>query len=156
LYSLRNITAPPETPEQVQSILSSLSATVTTTLPNFLVPTPTFTIPAYIFNTSVSRLNSGIARTGLATSTYEPILSLAAKASAILPGVTPSPTLATFIMTDSAGMVVTSTSRYAQPTLGVPPGWNAGSVTQTSFVFAIIPGLAIAWLLTFLTDLIMN
>lgn len=149
LYSLNNATAPPETPDEIASILSSEAVTITTTLPNFLIPTPTYATPSYTFNTSVTHLDNGVAKTGLATSTYQPILGLGTKVIA-LAGITPSPTLATYLVTDSAGVVQTSTSKYVEPSLGVPPGWNSAAPSlKIPYISAILPGFIIfVWTFT--------
>ncbi|KAG5651347.1 hypothetical protein H0H81_009010 [Sphagnurus paluster] len=150
LYPLQNTTGLAETPGSVASILSSLSATVATTLPNSLVPTPTFSTPPYAFNTSASRAPDGIVSSGLATSTYNPILDAPNGFNATaLPGITPSPTVATFIVTNSGGFIVTSTSLFTEPTmeLGVPPGWNSGSSMRTTRLFTFLPGFVVSCML---------
>lgn len=155
LYSLHNSTDTPDTPDSLASVLSSLSATVATTLPNFPLATPTYTTPAYAFNTSVSHAAKGIVTSGLATSTYQPIIGLQSMFNATaLPALTPSPTLVTLVVTNSAGFIVTSTSTFTDPevTLGVPPGWNAGSVLRTSFFAVAVPGL-VMWMLVWDTDI---
>ncbi|KAF5371826.1 hypothetical protein D9615_009576 [Tricholomella constricta] len=157
LYPIRNTTGAPETPDSVASLLSSLSATIATTLPNFLLPTPSYSTPPYAFNTSVSRAPQGIVSSGLATSTYSPILGLQSKFNATaLPAITPSPTVMTFILTNSAGFLVTSTSTLGEPsvTLGVPPGWSAASSLRTSSLAAVLPGLIISWALIYLADIL--
>ncbi|RDB25730.1 Aspartic protease [Hypsizygus marmoreus] len=158
LYPLHNGTQPPETPDYVASVLSSLSATVATTLPNFLLPTPTYTTPAYAFNTSISHATKGIVTSGLATSTYRPILGNQNIFNATaLPAITPSPTLATFLLTNSAGLVVTSVSTFTPPevTLGVPPGWNgAPSSLHATFMAVILPALLVSWTLIYSTDIL--
>src|ERR1700733_14094728 len=54
LYALSAANATIETPEAVSAFLSSESATLATTLPNFILSTPTYTTPLYTFNTSVT------------------------------------------------------------------------------------------------------
>ncbi|GLB40214.1 putative acid protease [Lyophyllum shimeji] len=157
LYPLHNTTNIPETADSVSSLLSSLSATVTTTLPNFLLPTPTFTTPPYGFNTSVSHAPKGIVSSGLATSTYSPILGPQGTFNAsALPAITPSPTLATFIVTNDAGLLVTSTSTFSEAsvTLGVPPGWSAGSSLHTTTLTTVLPGLIFSWALIYLAHVL--
>ncbi|KAF9468109.1 aspartic peptidase A1 [Collybia nuda] len=152
LYPLRNATDKPETTDSVASILSSISATVATTIPNFLLPTPTFTTPAYAFNTSVSAAIGGIVSSGLAPSTYRPILGNL-NVSAI-PTISPSPTLVTLVVTDGSGAIATSIQSMAavSVTLGVPPGWNAAHTLHmplfTTFMVLIIP-----WTLVYMTDI---
>jgi hypothetical protein len=148
LYPLRNVTAMPDTADSVASLLSSISATVATTLPNFLVPTPTFTTPPYAFNTSITAPVDGIVSSGLATSTYKPILAQNAFNASAIPTISPLPTLVTLVVTDGSGLTVTSTSiqSMAAVTLGVPPGWNAALTLHTSFFTMTIPVLIASWI----------
>jgi hypothetical protein len=100
--------------------------TIDSTLPNFLVPTPTFTTPPYTFNTSVPASLGGIVSSGLASSTYGPILVKASattgfNASAI-PTVSPAPSIITVTLGD--GKTAVSTLNNVKATLGVPPGSN--------------------------------
>ncbi|CAL1716742.1 unnamed protein product [Somion occarium] len=128
-YPLRNASAPPETPDVISSFFSSVSATIATTLPNFVLPTPSFTTPPYAFNTSFSAPAGKIVSSGLATSTYSAALGTHHLNVSAIPTVSPSPTLATFILTDAAGHVSTSISTAVLPsvTLGAPPGWSNGA-----------------------------
>jgi hypothetical protein len=154
LYPLRNATDVSATPSAVSSLLSSLSATVATTLPNFPLSTPSYTTPAYAFNTSVPAQVGKIVSSGLATSTYSPIMEYSAFNVSALPTVSPSPTLFTFLLTDASGLIHTSTSTRSVPSvmLGVPPGWSAGSALRTSFVASAAPGVLI-WTLLYITDI---
>jgi hypothetical protein len=52
LYPLSNLTTP-ENYSMVSAFFSSQSVTVATTLPNYLLPAPSYTAPSYTFNTSV-------------------------------------------------------------------------------------------------------
>jgi hypothetical protein len=136
LYALHsdNIT---ESPYLVSSILSSESATIATTLPNFPIATPSYTTPPYTFNTSIPASAGEIVYSELATSTYSPILgTLSAhrvNASAF-PTISPSPSLITFLITDSSGVIHTSTSTVVHPsvTLGLP-GSNSGIALDVPF-----------------------
>ncbi|TFK40330.1 acid protease [Crucibulum laeve] len=149
LYPLHNTTTLTETADQIASVLSSISATVATTLPNFLLPTPSFTTPSYALNTSISASIGGIVSTGLATSTYSALLGQGTtfNASAV-PTITPIPSVVTLVLTDSAGDVTTSvsTNSMAAVTLGIPPGWNAGTALSAS---SFLPGsiLVMSWLI---------
>ena len=156
LYPLQNATNLPETPNAISSILSSLSATVATTLPNFPLATPSYTTPAYVFNTSVPAQVGKIVSSGLATSTYSPIVQHSVFNVSALPTVSPSPTVFTFMLTDASGLIHTSTSTLSLPSvvLGVPPGWSAGSALPIPFVASTIPGLVI-WTLIYITDICM-
>lgn len=129
LYPIQTNTSTVESTDFVSSFFSSISATVATTLPNFLLTPSTYTTPSYTFNTSVSAPTGGIVTTALATSTYSPIFGNQTNLSAI-PTITPIPTLLTFLVTDPSGMVKTSVSLEPSITLGVPPGWSAASTSH--------------------------
>ncbi|KAG2157883.1 acid protease [Suillus bovinus] len=142
LYPYNNASAPVQPFSVVESSLSSESATVATTLPNFVLSTPSYTTPPYAFNTSVPAVYGEIVQSELATSTYSPLIGTLSVNATALPQVTGAYTL---FVTNSNGAVVTSTSHISQPlvTLGVPPGWN--SATSRSVPGA---GLAISMLIT--------
>ena len=135
LYPLRPATATPLPPASLSALFSSLSLTVPTTLPNFIVPTPTLTTPLFIFNSSVP--TSALDVSYLAASTYTPLIEEVVNGATIklnvttLPGVTPTPTLATLVLTDASGDVHTTISALPVSTvaLGRPPGSNSGSAT---------------------------
>jgi hypothetical protein len=128
LYRLQNTTTVAEPPESVASFLSSASATIATTLPNFPLSTPSYTAPPYIFNTSVPAPPGEIVFSDLATSTYSPIVGISFYNASAMPTISQTPTLATFVLTDSAGVVTTSIETLVPSSipLGVPPGWNGG------------------------------
>lgn len=128
LYSLQNATNVSESSDSVSAFFSSISATVATTLPNFLLSTPSYPTPSYGLNASVIAPTGGIVATALATSTYSAIFGKSINVSAI-PTISPTPTLATFIITYASGLVSTSVSVQPSITLGVP-GWNAGSALR--------------------------
>ncbi|PFH52961.1 hypothetical protein AMATHDRAFT_73786 [Amanita thiersii Skay4041] len=156
LYSIFNGTNITETPGEVASFLSSESATVATTLPNFVLPTPTMTTPPYVLNSAISASIGGIVATGLATSTYSPIFGQKKLNVTALPTISPSPTLLTLIITDSIGQLITTVSSHstASVTLGVPPGWNAAGVLHAPGPFAVaLPCFAFLWTITFFLDL---
>jgi hypothetical protein len=133
LYPLRQGLAVPLPPASLSALFSSLSLTVATNLPNYVVPTPSLTTPAYIFNTSVPA--TVLAATDLATSTYSPLVEQVANgvtqklSVTTLPEVSPTPTLATLILTDASGAVHTTVSPLPVSTvvLGRPPGSKSGS-----------------------------
>lgn len=124
-FPLNNATAPVESPADVDSFFSSASATVTTVLPNVVLSTPAPSTPSYLFNSSIPAPTGKIMSTGLGTSTYIPALNTRHRNATLIPTVTPSPSLVTFIVT-SDGQVVTSVSTVTPPmiTLGQPAGWN--------------------------------
>ncbi|RPD60100.1 acid protease [Lentinus tigrinus ALCF2SS1-7] len=128
-YPLSNSTTLTESEESVTAFLASYSATVATTLPNILISTPTYTTPLYTFNTSVSATPGKIIKTGLGTSTYSALLNSKHLNATAIPTLTPSPTVATLILTDTSGHTVTTTSTasHRSITLGVPEGWTGTS-----------------------------
>lgn len=123
LYALTNPSTPVESSGILASFFSSASATVATTLPNYLLATPTYTTPPYAFNTSVTATLGEIVDSELATSTYLPMLASPAIDATALPVVSDQYTL---IATNAQGQLVTSTYRLTVPSvvLGVPPGWS--------------------------------
>lgn len=146
LYPLRtdvNSTTQQNTSD-VLSILSANSATVQTTLPNFLVPTPSFTTPPFAFNTSVAGSVGAIVSSGLANRTYTALFGqkTALANTSALPTITPPPTVATIVTTDASGDVTTilSTHPVAQVTLGLPAGWVQGgsAVVQAPLLTASV------------------
>lgn len=148
LYSLNNGANSTETPAVVASFLSSESATIATTLPNFVMPSPTYTTPPYGFNSSIPAPVGGIVPSGLATSTYSPILGLSVFNVTALPTISPLPTLMTLIITNSYGQLTTSisTDAMAAVTLGVPPGWNGcGTLRAPGFFAIIMPCFISVW-----------
>lgn len=147
LYPLSNATTV-QPPAVVSAFFSTASATVATTLPNSLLATPAYTTPAYAFNTSVPASVGAIVTSDLATSTYSPLLRHAQLNTSALPTAAPSPTLATFIITDPSGVIHTSTSTAAvvTVTLGVPYG---SAVTNGARASSVSPRTA-SFLLGFL------
>ncbi|KAF9237664.1 aspartic peptidase domain-containing protein [Melanogaster broomeanus] len=67
--------------------------TVATTLPNYVLATPTFSTPPYAFNTSVPATLGEVVPSELATSTYKPILVTPAIGATELPRVSDAYTL---------------------------------------------------------------
>ncbi|KAI0077907.1 acid protease [Panus rudis PR-1116 ss-1] len=158
LYPLRSpaSTSTPDPLSSISAFFSSISGTIGTTLPNFPLPTPsTFSLPAYTFNTSspIPHPTPGlIVSSGLATSTYVPVLGTHHMNVSAIPTLSPSPTLATFLLTDAQGHVSTSvsTASLASVTLGTPPGWTSGGVSLRSVidlrvVGAVVLGLVAVW-----------
>jgi hypothetical protein len=138
LYTLGNGTDTGETPDAVASFFSSASATVTTTLPNYVIPNPTYSTPPYGFNSSIPAPVGGIVASGLATSTYSPIIGQGTFNVTALPTISPSPSLTTLTVTNSYGQLTTSVSTHALPavTLGMPAGWNGSSTLRAPGFFA--------------------
>ncbi|KAI0649100.1 acid protease [Trametes meyenii] len=149
-YPVNNATAPIEPYASVSAFLASYSATVATTLPNFPLATPAPTTPAYAFNASVPASAGALVRSGLATSTYAPLLASRHPNATALPAITPSPTVATFILTDTSGRTLTSVSTASQAsvTLGVPAGWAVnGAAPDAAGGRAGLVGVALCALL---------
>ena len=123
----------------LSALFSSLSLTQNTVLPNSLLATPTFTTPAYLFNTSVPTASP--AMTDLATSTYEPLLVTAGgviNASRIPQRAGVAETIT---VTDSAGGVHTTTTvPSSSQALGEVPGWSSGA---TGRKIGVQPGVAL-------------
>lgn len=155
LYPRRSASAVPLSPASLSALFSSLTLTVPTTLPNYVVPTPTLTTPPYIFNSSIP--TSVLALSELATSTYSPLIEDIVSGTVeklnvtTLPGVKPLPTLATFLVTDASGDVRTSVSPLptSSVVLGRPPGlYSAGEMLRPYGNIAIL-GIVSAFLLAF-------
>jgi hypothetical protein len=158
LYPLSNVTTP-EQSSVVTSFISSASEIVGTTLPNSLLVTPSATTPAYSLNTSIPASTGGIVETALATSTYSPIFGLQTTVPdpstlnlSAIALITPAPTIVTFTVTGSAGVVSTSTSHVTIPSivLGVPPGWSSAGFMLYPPAFASLLYVAIPLLLSLL------
>ncbi|KAI6133594.1 acid protease [Pisolithus croceorrhizus] len=126
LYSTSNASATVESPTVVSAFFSSVSATVATILPNYVLATPSYTTPPYAFNTSVPATFGEIVASELATSTYAPILISPTFNASALPKVYDAYTL---VYTNSEGQSVTSTYHVSNPStaLGVPPGWSGAN-----------------------------
>ncbi|PIL35571.1 hypothetical protein GSI_02299 [Ganoderma sinense ZZ0214-1] len=155
-YPLSNATAISQTPDEVVSFLSSASATVSTTLPNFLLSTPTYSTPSYTFNASLaaSATPGKIATTGLATSTYSPLLNVHDRNATAIQTLSPSPTVLTLILTDASGHTVTTTSTASQRsiTLGLPSELSNGALSVSARrhgggAGAVLLGVVLAWAL---------
>ncbi|KAH7927926.1 acid protease [Leucogyrophana mollusca] len=129
LYPRNNASAPVESFAALESFFSVESATIATTLPNYLLATPTYSTPAYAFNTSVAAAFGEIVSSELATSTYVPIVGTQSVNASALPKVSDA---FTFIVTEADGAVITSTYHVSQPSvvLGVPPGWSGAGILR--------------------------
>ncbi|ESK88781.1 pepsinogen c [Moniliophthora roreri MCA 2997] len=149
LYALNNSVLAPS-PAEVSAFFSSISVQIPTTLPNYLLPTPTISTPPYSLNSSITAPTGGIVSSGLANSTYSPIFAQEVTNLSALPIITAEPTVATFTLTDPAGGVSTTTSHLsmASVALGVPPGWNsAPSTTRLPSASNFMLPILIAWTL---------
>ncbi|KAH7884705.1 acid protease [Phlebopus sp. FC_14] len=145
LYPRSNASAAVESPAFVASFLSAESLTVPTTLPNYLLSTPTFSTPPYAFNTSVPATFGEVVPSELATSTYSPILGTPAAEATALPKVSD---IYTMIITDAKGDIMTSTYHLSEPSvaLGLPPGWSGSPQTlHTPRLGLLATVLAIIW-----------
>jgi hypothetical protein len=154
-YALNNVTDIVEA-TAVAAFLSSVSATVATTLPNALLSTPVFATPSYGFNASVIASTGGIVTSALATSTYSAIFGQKLANVTSLPAITPAPTVTTITLTDAQGAVTTTTSSLvAAITLGVPPGWNAASGLRVPPFFSTVPWLVLSSILFLVLEFIL-
>ncbi|KAF8910641.1 aspartic peptidase domain-containing protein [Gymnopilus junonius] len=119
-----NVTAITQTPDIISSFLSANSEIIPTTLPNFVLSTPTFTTPPYALNTSVPASVGAIVSTGLANSTYSALFGQKTTLAnvSVLPVITPQPSAVTVVVTNSAGSVSTTVSvrTMAPLVLGLP------------------------------------
>jgi hypothetical protein len=140
-----------ETTDEIASFLASQQATIQTTLPNVLLPTPTYTTSSYIFNTSVPVSIGGIVSSELAPSTYSAIFGPQQTNISAIPMISPTGNFVTLVVTDSAGSVSTSVSSVPQPaiTLGIPPGWSAAAPRYSSHILHCIVAVVTAQSATF-------
>ena len=149
LYQLNNASNLTETPGDVSSYLSVNSATVATTLPNFVLPTPTYSTPPLTFNTSVPASIGGIVLSGLANSTYTALFgtqTTLANVSSAFSTIDNTRQVITLFVTNSGGVVATSVSTVASAsvTLGVPPGWqNAARSSRHIADVHVVPLLVV-------------
>ncbi|KAF8256813.1 aspartic peptidase domain-containing protein [Lactarius quietus] len=118
IYPLQPPSATPLSPASLSAFFSSLSLTVPTTLPNYVVPTPNLTTSSYIFNTSVP--TAVIALSGLATSTYSPLIEN------VVGGVT-SPLVVTALPVVTPERYAASALTTSSVALGRPPGYNSAN-----------------------------
>ncbi|KAJ7227150.1 aspartic peptidase A1 [Mycena pura] len=131
-YSLQNNTETVDA-TAVKAFLSSVSATVATTLPNSLLPTPSISTPEYVFNSSIQAPTGGIVSSALATSTYSAIFGKKLSNVTSLPAITPAPTVTVVVTTNAEGANTTFTSAIeASFHLGLPPGWSAANGLHVS------------------------
>lgn len=140
--------------DDVASFLSANSATLTTTLPNYILSTPTFTTPPLALNTSISASIGAIVSSELANSTYSALFgerTSLANVSA-LPAIIPPPNVVTLVVTNPAGDVSTTISSrsMAAVTLGLPAGWNAGSTLHAPTSMGLISTFLFVWTWLFL------
>ena len=152
LYALRNSSASPESPQSLSSYISSASATIATTLPNFPLATPSPTTLPYAFNASISASLGEIALSEHATSTYSPIVGPDFYNASALPTISPSPTVVTVVTTNSDGLIATYTQAVSQTSiiLGVPPGWRSSSAAVQSHTTATLVSYLLSSSLTLL------
>jgi len=118
IYPLQPPSATPLPPASLSAFFSSLSLTVPTTLPNYVVPTPNLTTSSYIFNTSVP--TAVIALSGLATSTYSPLIEN------VVGGVT-SPLVVTALPVVTPERYAATALTTSSVVLGRPPGYNSAN-----------------------------
>ena len=165
LYQLSNGSVDTDTAESISVSLSVESATYATTLPNVLLPTPTYTTPPYLFSpassspaSAVSSSPSGTnltwtssaptfvysvprlgqpARTGLGASTYSALLTRSTGTAAAQ---LPTAHASFVVVTDSSGSMSTQPMPMQTAVLGGPQhnsGERYDSVGALFVVFAI-------------------
>ncbi|KAK7033121.1 hypothetical protein R3P38DRAFT_3186668 [Favolaschia claudopus] len=136
----------------IAAYFASVSATIPTTLPNSLLPTPSFSTPSYAFNSSIPASTGGIVTSALAISTYSAIFGKKTTVNVTsLPGVTPEPTVTVITTTNEQSdvTIITSSLPVAAVTLGIPPGWNAASglgfppMIPVTFIALVVAGLTL-------------
>jgi hypothetical protein len=120
-YPLQNVSNASLAPSTNSS--SSAATTIATTLPNFLVPTPTYTTPPYIFNTGVEPYLGEVVLSELAVSTYSPLFGTLPPSITSIPTIAPPTSVFTFVTTDAAGGITTTiyTASAVPVVLGRPP-----------------------------------
>jgi len=148
IYPL-NTTNTTQSTADIASFLSANSATLTTTLPNYILSTPTFTVPTFALNSSVSASIGAIVSSGLANSTYNAIFGERTSLTnfSALPAITPPPNVVTIVVTNPAGDVSTTISfrSMAAVTLGLPAGWSTGSILQVPTSMGLVPYVVFVW-----------
>ncbi|PPQ69082.1 hypothetical protein CVT26_003557 [Gymnopilus dilepis] len=133
-------TSTSQTPaDAISSFISANSETISTTLPNFVLSTPTFTTPPYALNTSVPASVGAIVSNGLANSTYSALFGQKTTLGNVsaLPVITPEPTAVTVVVTDGAGSVSTTVSvrSMAPVVLGLP---SSGAALRVPGILSMI------------------
>jgi len=144
LYPLRNytnVTDRTQSPADIDSYLSAYSATIPTTLPNYLLPTPSFSVPPYTFNTSVTAVRGGIVPSGLSNTTYSPIFGEKTSLDNVsaLPTISPPPSVITLTVTES-GRLSTTIKTISVPSIRL--GLPSSSVTIHSNGLVLLPLIA--------------
>ncbi|KDQ14862.1 hypothetical protein BOTBODRAFT_55061 [Botryobasidium botryosum FD-172 SS1] len=143
LYPLSNVTTSTQAPQVISQALSAASATVYSTLPNVLLPAPTYTTPPYLFDTLAPSPTLGqLPLSEMGVSTYKPLIT--APAITYLPTVSPPPSVIVVNFTDRSGVVHVSTSMLPHNTavLGRPSGSSRTiSLSWTSTLFAVSAAL---------------
>ncbi|KIY44031.1 acid protease, partial [Fistulina hepatica ATCC 64428] len=134
LYKLDDSTTITENATYLSSFFSSMSATQATTLPNYVLSTPSYSASSYALNSSVTAYLGGVVTSGLATSTYSALLGTGTVVwdTTAVPTIAPAATVTTLTTTDSQGETSTTTvtSYITQESLvlGVP-GWGDNAAT---------------------------
>ncbi|CAE6460216.1 unnamed protein product [Rhizoctonia solani] len=150
-----------DTEETISQSLSVESATYATTLPNYVLPTPTYTTPSYLFSPTPSPTQSGSTTTTSAsgtattpTSTFEyslPTLGELASSglgastySALLTRTTPLPSVhpPVVVVTDSNGSATTRAMPMQSVILGGPE--KSFAIRQRTIGFGLWTGVLFA------------
>ena len=143
---MRNNSAPAVSPDAVSSFLASESLVIQSTLPNVLLPTPTYSTPPYLFNASMT-VPTRLASSGIGASTYSRLITKAT--ITYLPTITPSPTLMVFTTTNESGLTVitTSSATMASVALGVPRASSASIIVHPQFITTFSGLFLLFWVL---------
>lgn len=168
LYPLHNSMTLTGNASLLSSVFSSLSATVATTLPPVLLPTPSLTIPLYVFNTSVTpfpTLGQTLPiQSDNGNNSYTPLFTHAPSASpglvllknaSALPVINAPSSVSTVITTDHGETHTLTSTIQPIPTriLGLPPGtyslngvpslFSKSELVGTSIIIAILRTLIV-------------
>ena len=137
-------TTPSAPTTDLSSFFSAHSATITTTLPNFVLPIPTFSTPPLIFNTSVPARIGATVTSGLANSTYSPIFADRTDGFnySAIPTISPTPVVLTMTTTDQAGSTTITTFSAKAIPLGLP-GYDGSAGFSTYAGMSVLSAFAI-------------
>jgi hypothetical protein len=139
LYALANASAP--APASTSAVAT---ATVATTLPNFFLPTPTPSAPAWLFNASFTPAPGAVVGSDLGASTYTPLLAASGTLHPNAYGLLTVEAGTPVTVTDAAGTHTSlSRSPVSSVALGHIPGTSnaaaaSASVPPLSFLLLVV------------------
>lgn len=138
-YPLTNTSTISENATFLSSFFSSHSATIATALPNSLLPTPSASTTAYLFNTSIPASIGDLESSELGASTYSPLLGATPTINVnAIPLITPAPTVVTLSVTDPMGSVSTTVEAIATSSIQLGLGNAASRLSLSSSVPTIV------------------